>query len=127
VDRELDCESINGSCFVARLDFLDAIGYLDEGTFLYLEELILGRQIRDRNHTACLVTSVRVLHNQGATTGHGGRRVRLSALRWTIASEVHYSRKYLSAPWPALGVLLGIRSHRTSRASRCSVWLVPSK
>jgi GT2 family glycosyltransferase len=91
-----DCETINGSCFLVRTDFLEEIGFLDEGTFLYFEELILGRQMLDRGHIAALTAATRVIHQQGRSTGHGGKRVRLAMLREMVRSEVHYCRKYLN-------------------------------
>ena len=54
-DREYDCDSINGACFMIRADFLQEIGYFDEGTFLYFEELVLGRQIKNSGKKCCLV------------------------------------------------------------------------
>ena len=42
----IECETINGACFMISKPFLDAIGYMDERTFLYMEELTLGANIR---------------------------------------------------------------------------------
>jgi GT2 family glycosyltransferase len=106
---ETDCESINGSCFVARDDFLRDIGYLDEGTFLYHEEIVLGRRIQDCGKKACLVTSTAVLHNQGSTTEHGQGRVSFRMLRHMVNSEMHYCRRYLQVPAIALGILACVR------------------
>jgi GT2 family glycosyltransferase len=109
INAELDCESINGSCFMVRRHFLEEIGYLDEGTFLYHEEIILGKQIQDRAKKACLVTSTAVLHNQGATTGHGQGKIRLNMMRYMVNSEVHYCRKYLRSSPMDLSILVVVR------------------
>jgi GT2 family glycosyltransferase len=109
-NRDIDSASINGSCFVATHEFLEEIGYLDEGTFLYLEEIILGHQIQRRNRHACLVTSTSVLHHQGATTGHGRERVKMSMLMAAARSEFHYCRRHLHASPVAMGAWLGVRA-----------------
>ncbi|RYE53782.1 MAG: glycosyltransferase family 2 protein, partial [Sphingobacteriales bacterium] len=61
-------ESINGAVFMIRSDFLHHIGLLDEGTFLYLEEIVLGEQIRREGRICLLHGGIIVPHIQGATT-----------------------------------------------------------
>jgi len=90
-----DCESINGSCFVVRADFLESIGYLDEGTFLYFEEVILGSQIRRRGRRCALVTAVSVEHYQGLATGQRGAVLRWSMYQHSMKSQLHYCRHHL--------------------------------
>lgn len=108
-DCETDCESINGCCFVIRRSFLNEIGLFDEGTFLYHEEIILGKQIKNVGKKACFVTTTTVIHNQGATTGHGPQRTNLKMMKYMIGSELHYCKKYLNASWPAISLLLCVR------------------
>lgn len=108
--QEIDCDSINGSCFVARVDFLEEIGYLDEGTFLYEEEIILAHQIRCLQKKASLVTSTVILHEQGATSGQQKGCLRLKLVTKMIQSQIYYSRKYLHCSIIKVGLLVLIRS-----------------
>ena len=105
-----ECESINGSCFLVHADFLKEIGFLDEGTFLYFEELILGRQMLDHGRIAVLNAATRVVHQQGRTTGHGGERVCLTMLWEMVRSEVHYCRTYLGSGVAQLLLLWFVRT-----------------
>jgi GT2 family glycosyltransferase len=105
-----EVESINGSCFLIRADFLEEIGYLDEGTFLYYEELILGLQILERGRIAALTATTRVIHRQGRTTGHGGERIRLAMLKEMVRSEIYYCKKYLRSGSTAVWLLLLVRT-----------------
>jgi GT2 family glycosyltransferase len=107
---DYECESINGSCFLVRSSFLEEIGYLDEGTFLFLEELVLGKQILDRGLTAVLTTTTHVVHAQGQATGHGGDRVRLAMLIEMVRSEIYYCRRYLHSGRAAIALLLLVRA-----------------
>jgi GT2 family glycosyltransferase len=109
LDQEYDCESINGSCFVIRNDFLKRIGYLDQGTFLYAEEIILGKQIKDWSRTACLVTSAIVRHDQGSTSGHRAGHIRLNTSIEMAKSEIYYCRKYLHSSPFHICLLVAVR------------------
>lgn len=39
------CEKVSGCCFFVRMSFIEKIGYLDEGVFLYSEEPILAATV----------------------------------------------------------------------------------
>jgi len=108
--REIDCDSINGSCFVVGSAFLEEIGYLDEGTFLYEEEIILAHQIHTLGKKACLVTSTTVLHEQGATSGQQKGRLRLHLVTQLVRSQIYYCRKYLRCSLMQIGLLILVRS-----------------
>lgn len=109
-DQEIECESINGSCFVIRMDYLEDIGYLDEGTFLYQEELILGKQILSTGRGACLVTTTSITHEQGATSGSRRGRVKLNTSLHMLRSEVYYCRKYLKTRSVGIALLYFVRA-----------------
>ena len=109
-DRIYLSDSINGSCFLIRFDFLRSIGFLDEGTFLYFEEIILGRQVRLRGLRCALVTSVCVEHHQGLSTQQRGTKFRWRMHRHAVNSQVHYCRKYLGVGVPGLTLLVGVRT-----------------
>jgi len=106
----MDCEMINGACFMMDRRFLEAIGYLDDRTFLYMEEHILGASIRARNSTACLCTAVVADHIQGASTGMRGHRRPLRRELQQVRSELVYLRHYSGTNWVGQGLLLLVRS-----------------
>ncbi len=93
----VNCESINGALFLIQADFLRQIGYLDEHTFLYMEELILGAQIKRAGRIACLVASTTIEHLQGSATQSTPSQFRLRMFREQTRSELHYLRCYLAA------------------------------
>ncbi len=102
-------ETINGACFLVRRDFMDSIGLLDEGTFLYYEELILGAQIKLRNKKCLLATSTRVDHYQGSSTSHTPWRFNTGMFREQVRSELYYCRRYLKVTKPLIWLVLCIR------------------
>lgn len=64
----LEVESINGAAFLIQADFFKKIGYFDENTFLYAEELILGHTIKKNNLKCALNTTTCLLHYQGGSS-----------------------------------------------------------
>jgi GT2 family glycosyltransferase len=108
--RDIACETINGSCFAIRSDFLGAIGCLDEGTFLYMEEIILGAQIKRCRKHALLCTRTTVDHAQGATTGMTYERFSLRRYCQQVRSELYYARRYLGIGLFGLALMTAVRS-----------------
>jgi hypothetical protein len=106
----VDVETVNGSCFAIRMDFARDIGFLDEGTFLMFEEIILGYQIRRSGKKACIVTSTVVEHLQGSTTGHTAYRFRPHIYGEVVKSQVHYVRAYLGHSMPGVALLVSTRA-----------------
>ena len=109
-DEEIECETINGSCWVVRKEIMEQIGYLDEGTFLYQEEIIFGKQIQKLGKRNCLVTSSIVHHYQGGTSGQRAGRIKIDSFRHMVQSEAHYCRKYLGISAFGIGALFFIRA-----------------
>ncbi len=105
-----ECDSINGSCFLIRAEFFRSIGYFDEGTFLYFEEMILGRQISLRGKRCALVTRVTVDHYQGLSTEQRGSRMNWTMHAHAIRSQVHYCRRYLKSSSFACRLLVAVRA-----------------
>jgi GT2 family glycosyltransferase len=91
----IPCESINGCCFLIRWSALEAIGYLDEGTFLYGEEMILGFQLRGLGLGCALVTQSVIDHIQGASAGRNAAGATVRGMLRRMRSEKYYARKYL--------------------------------
>ena len=63
-----EVETINGAAFLIQADFLKKIGYFDENTFLYAEELILGHTIKENNFKCALNATTCLLHFQGVSS-----------------------------------------------------------
>jgi GT2 family glycosyltransferase len=104
-DSIVDCETINGCCFLIRTRALEAIGYLDEGTFLYCEELILGYQLRRLGLGCALVTQAHVDHDQGASAGRNAAGASVRGMVLRLRSERYFARKYLNAGAVSVGLV----------------------
>jgi N-acetylglucosaminyl-diphospho-decaprenol L-rhamnosyltransferase len=58
---------LSGACIVLPRRALEATGLLNEEYFFYLEDVDMGRRMRDGKFTMLFVPSVRVLHHHGIT------------------------------------------------------------
>jgi GT2 family glycosyltransferase len=105
----IECETINGACFMVSRNFLETIGYLDERTFLYMEEFTLGASIRLHDSTACLCTSVVADHFQGASTGMRAHHRPFHRELQQIQSEAVYLTQYVHAGVSKMGLFWLVR------------------
>jgi len=94
VDKFLPCDSINGAAFMIDADFMKRNNYLDEGTFLFFEEIILGRQILDAGGTCLLNGNVSLVHLQGMSTKSTKQQLNVRMEQYKRESELYYFQKY---------------------------------
>ncbi|MEO6747108.1 MAG: glycosyltransferase family 2 protein [Caldimonas sp.] len=68
-DRPLRCDWVSGACMAIRREVLDSTGGLDEGYFLYFEEVDFCVRARLNGWTCWSVPRARVTHLEGASSG----------------------------------------------------------
>lgn len=59
--EQVDC--VAGCFFIAKIDALKKIDYLDEDLFMYDEEILLGYKLREKNYCELLRTDLQYYHN----------------------------------------------------------------
>lgn len=84
------CEKLSGGCLLMRMRFLQEIDFLDEGTFLYLEETILRHQVLQLGLHMYYSSDVEVLHAHEKLTG----QVSLQQMKQLWKSQDYYLEKY---------------------------------
>jgi GT2 family glycosyltransferase len=108
---------IPGSCFVIRSTVLKDIGLLDEGTFLYCEERILAKKIKDMGLTNAISIKDTFIHKHTFEQDLNGRNLKqaLKHYYWLCASRLYYNMHYrnlgkisfIFLPLVMLSMLLG--------------------
>ena len=68
-----EVESVNGSAMMLRRSALDKVGLLDEGFFLFCEDVDLSIRLREAGYGLYLLPDALVTHYRGKSTG--GRRI----------------------------------------------------
>lgn len=60
--RSSYCDILTGCCIMVRLDFIVSLGYFDENVFLYSEEAILGKQVRQYGRKMYYLNNATAIH-----------------------------------------------------------------
>lgn len=68
-DVDHECDWVSGASLVARSKVLQLLGGLDEGFFLYFEEVDLCTRARQAGWKVWFVPASRIVHLEGAATG----------------------------------------------------------
>ncbi len=88
------CDSINGAAFIVPRTIMEKLGFLDSGTFLYMEELILGKQIKNIGGVCALNGNCEVKHYQGFSTGSSVEKFNSKMEHFKRKSFIYYLQKY---------------------------------
>ena len=83
---QVDC--VSGCFFGIKRQLIDEIGFLDEGTFLYYEEVILAAKVKRAGFKACVLNHVEVIHNHAVTINKNINRYR--KMRILKDSQMYY-------------------------------------
>lgn len=90
-----DIDYIIGASVLVRKSFLKDIGLMDEGYFLYYEELDWAVRARGKYEIACVEDSI-VYHKEGASTGANSAKKNKSILAdyYSIRNRIIFTKKF---------------------------------
>jgi len=98
-----------GACMCVRREVLATAGPLDEGFFLYVEDIDWAKRIHSSGWEVYYVPQAQIIHHHLAVSDHYW----LSRSMWRhFLSMIRYARKHLLPPIPGLAI----------RRSRFEVW-----
>lgn len=87
-----EVDVIPGSFFVIKYDVFRKIGFFDENTFLYCEERILGKRLKDLGMTQSIILNRFFLHNHN----HKVKNYKFIKYHLTklLEAKIYYNLKY---------------------------------
>lgn len=85
-------EAVHGCFFMARLKDFKAIDYFDENTFLYYEENIIGKKLKDKNMNSYIDNTVKVIHNLSVSVDKSFNSIKKYKIIKT--SQKYYQKHY---------------------------------
>src|SRR5690606_17454628 len=88
-----------GACLMIRRAAVEAVGPLDEGYRLYVEDIDFGRRLQRAGWGVSLVPAACVVH---AHQGASDKRLFSRAAWWHLCSMLRYARKFMVPPLPGL-------------------------
>lgn len=81
-----------GCCMLLNLEAAKKVDYMDEHTFLYMEEPILAERLLNNGYKGACCLDVNVVHNHSTTVASVAKRKQI--YKWQHDSEVYYYKKY---------------------------------
>jgi N-acetylglucosaminyl-diphospho-decaprenol L-rhamnosyltransferase len=115
---EREVEWISGSAFLLRREALDRVGTLDEGFFLYAEEVDLFRRLREDGWQVLFTPELEVLHEGGVSTGRSRRMHLIHSRSVYLYFEKHHAHGWRRALLPFARLALRVRAELVSLAQR---------
>ncbi|MBS0182740.1 MAG: glycosyltransferase family 2 protein [Nitrospira sp.] len=125
--KSQDVDWVNGACLMVRTDLLRACGGLDEGYFMYFEDVDLCRTIHQRGYRIRHLADADIVHLIGRSGARDRTRLNLvwefSRIRYV---EKHFPlfKRWIMKAWIALGAivrLIGAIGRRPSTVNDCSL------
>jgi N-acetylglucosaminyl-diphospho-decaprenol L-rhamnosyltransferase len=111
-EREVDW--VSGSAFLVRREALDQVGLLDEGFFLYAEEVDLFTRLREAGWTVLFTPELEVVHEGGVSTGRSRRMHLLHSRSVYRYFAKHHGRGWRRLLLPLIRVGLRVRAEVVS-------------
>lgn len=99
----------SGAFFVIKSDVFSKIGFFDEGTFLYAEEIILGHKLWKENMQFLFVPVEFVIHEGGKSIGATSKKITKFSFDCELRSYCYYLKKYLGCNSLQLGLFKTLR------------------
>lgn len=88
-----------GACMLIRREVLETVGPLDEGYFLYVEDIDWARRMHSANWQIYYVPTAQIIHHHLAVSD----KKLWSCYMWIhLKSMIRYTRKYLLPKIPGL-------------------------
>ena len=94
---------VNGCFFLVKTSTFKEIGYLDENVFLYYEENILAKKIKDIGKKTCVVNDVDIIHNHSVSINKNVDKIK--KLKLQKQSQYYFQKNYNKANFIELGLL----------------------
>lgn len=86
-------EAVSGCFFMIRRDVLNMVGNFDESTFLYYEENILGKKLKNINRKTFIDNTVSVTHNLSVSVDKSFNSI--NKYKMLKTSQKYYVKYYL--------------------------------
>lgn len=94
-DATSEVDVVSGCFFVVDSKTLEEVNYFDENTFLYYEELIFAKKIKNLGKKELIDNKVKIIHNHSITIDKSFKRVKKYQILKT--SQRYYVKEYLKA------------------------------
>lgn len=96
-------DAVSGSFFIINSDFYQQMNKFDENVFLYYEENILGKKVKQLKKQTIVVNKINIIHDHSLTIDKNISK--LKKYNMLKKSQYYYEKKYNKANIIMLGIL----------------------
>ncbi len=94
-DRISYVDVVSGCFFLIRSDTLESIDYMDENVFLYYEENILAKKIKNINKKIIVCNDIKIVHNHSVSIDKNIKKIK--KLKLQKQSQIYFQKNYNNA------------------------------
>ena len=94
---------VSGCFFIIKKDVFKEIGYFDENIFLYYEENVIAKKIRNLGMDIIVRNDVNIIHNHSISIDKSYNKIR--KFKMLAKSQRYYHKKYNNAGLIKMGIL----------------------
>ena len=94
-DKTSIVDVVSGCFFLIKSETLEKINYLDENTFLYYEENILAKKIKEEKLNLIICNDILVIHNHSVSIDKNLKKIK--KLKIQKQSQYYFQTKYNNA------------------------------
>lgn len=91
-EKFLQVEAISGAFFIIKNKILKEIGYFDENVFLFYEEDILAKKLKEKNYKTYSINTEKFVHYESQTIGKTFSYY--NKMKQLYKSKIYYHEKY---------------------------------
>lgn len=91
-NKELEVDAISGAFFIIKSKVLKEIGLFDENVFLFYEEDILAKTLKEKKYKIISLNSVKFVHYESQTIGKTFSYY--NKMKQLYKSKIYYHEKY---------------------------------
>lgn len=88
-----EVDVVKGCFFIIKKEVLEDIGYFDENTFLYYEEIIMAKKLKEKGYTTCVDNEVTVIHDLSQSVDKSVKRIEKFKI---LKESQYYYEKYIN-------------------------------
>ena len=96
-------DAVSGSFFIINSDFYKQMDKFDDNVFLYYEENILGKRVKQLNKQTIIINKISVIHDHSLTIDKNLSKIK--KYNMLKKSQYYYEKKYNKSNIIMLGIL----------------------
>jgi GT2 family glycosyltransferase len=112
-DEIRDVDYVMGAAFAIRREVIESVGLLDEGFFLYYEDVDYCQRVRQAGYRVAYIPGAQLVHIESSTTKKGSAFYygQVHASRWRYLLKYYTATDLLESTVPAETAWLADRNH----------------